>query len=283
MINSSGKCLLCSKIQSISFKEKINYCPDCDFAWVEESKENLKPAPEVESNENVWKHSKTKLFINGLNLLEKMLPLKGKLLDIGTGFGYFLDMARQRGWKVSGIEIEQKAFDFATNNYKLEIFNKPIPELNIPDNTYDAVTLWIVLEQLPDPKGEMRNIFRILKPGGVVYIRVYNFSFHRLLLNISRFLNIIFKMSPSVIHSYNFTSKSLRMIIKDTGFEDINITNSPASSGDSYSTGGIFGSGLVELAKRIIYITAQFIALITFNKLLLASTLIAIARKPGKQ
>lgn len=280
MSDLSSKCPLCSKTYSIPRDECLYYCGDCGFSWIEETKKNLKPAPPVESNENVWKHSKTKLFKRGLDLLEELLPKKGRLLDIGTGFGYFLDLARERGWQVSGIEIEKKAVEFARSNYRLEIFTKPISELGLPDNTFDAVTLWIVLEQLPDPKGELLNILRILKPGGVIYIRAYNYSFHRLILGAARLMNAVFRTDSVIIHSYNFTPKSLRKILGDTGFAGIKIMNSPASAGDPYSTGGVLGAGFVGSVKSLIYWLSQAVAFMTFGRVLLASTLVAYARKP---
>lgn len=277
---SSVKCPLCSKTYDKILLGFLYHCGGCDFSWDVETKDNLKPATEAESGEFVWKDSKTKLFNNGLDQLERLLPSRGKLLDIGAGFGYFLDLARNRGWQVSGIDIDRKAIDFSKKRYGLEIFDKPIVQLGIPDNMYDAVTLWIVIEQLPDPVAELAQVFRILKPGGIVYIRAYNHSFHRLTLPLSRILSGILKMSASMIHSYNFTAKSLMKIIQDRGFVDIHIINSPASQGDPYSTGGIFGARCVAAAKFGVYTFSRLLAGVSFGNLLLSSTMTAYGRKP---
>lgn len=248
---------------------------------MEELKGNLKPAPPVETNEAVWKHSKTKLFTSGLKALSAALPGKGKLLDIGCGFGYFPDLAYKDGWSAEGLEIEPTAAAYAIDHYKLKIYPRPISEENISDATYDAVTMWGVIEQLPDPTAELKEIYRILKPGGILYIRSYNFAFHRMLLSLYRVLPLyLIKMKPLILHAYNFTRKSMTKMLSDNGFSNISIRNSTATSGDPYSTGGAAGRHFVEVAKISIFLLSQLLAALTLGRLLLSSSLISVARKP---
>ena len=95
----------------------------------------------------------------------------GSLLDIGAGTGEFLKLAKEYKWKVRGIEPNEKARSFASQkDLRLE---ESIEELS--GNSYDVVTLWHVLEHLPDLENTISKIEAFVKPGGVIIVAVPNF------------------------------------------------------------------------------------------------------------
>ena len=98
----------------------------------------------------------------------------GKVLDIGCSLGIFLDLARKKGWDVDGIELNTKARKVAEEKFKLKLMGKPIDELNLADESYDLVTLWEVLEHLPDPNDMLNNCRKLLKKGGILVVLVPN-------------------------------------------------------------------------------------------------------------
>lgn len=97
----------------------------------------------------------------------------GKLLDIGCATGEFLaEMEQHAGWECFGVEPVAFAANLARQNTKAQIFEGTLQEARYPDQSFDVVTLWDVLEHIPDPVGVIRETHRILKPGGLLILRV---------------------------------------------------------------------------------------------------------------
>lgn len=98
---------------------------------------------------------------------------KGRLLDIGAGTGYFLHYASQKGWSVSGTEKDPDARKVAAEKWGIDI--KPDTELfRQSGEIYDAITLWHVMEHLPDLDTHWKGISSKLTPEGVLIIALPN-------------------------------------------------------------------------------------------------------------
>ncbi len=97
------------------------------------------------------------------------------LLDIGCGPGYFLRVAKEKGYtNLSGVEINKSACQYVNDVVKIECHNKILEEIEFPENHFDVVILDQVLEHVEDPKKLIKSIFKILKPKGFLYIGVPN-------------------------------------------------------------------------------------------------------------
>jgi 2-polyprenyl-3-methyl-5-hydroxy-6-metoxy-1,4-benzoquinol methylase len=92
------------------------------------------------------------------------------LLDIGCAQGFFLYNASKAGYTTKGIEISQDAAEYAIMEFGLDIEAKPFEELRFPENHFDVVTLWQVLEHVPYPLTVLKEVHRILKPGGLLVV-----------------------------------------------------------------------------------------------------------------
>jgi SAM-dependent methyltransferase len=108
--------------------------------------------------------------------IRRYVPQPGCMLDVGCGTGDFLVGMRERGWKVRGIELSAQAVRHAREGWGLDVQATSLEEAELAPNSLDLVTLWNVLEHLPDPKGALRRIERALRPGGVVVFAVPNFQ-----------------------------------------------------------------------------------------------------------
>ncbi len=107
------------------------------------------------------------------NIISSQKP-PGKLLDLGCGTGEFLQVMQQTGWHVSGIEPNQSARKKAE-----KLVNKSILEsLDQPTDSFDIITLWHVLEHLPDLNTTVEKLKAILKPDGRFLIAVPNYNSH---------------------------------------------------------------------------------------------------------
>ncbi|WP_284651030.1 class I SAM-dependent methyltransferase [Flavobacterium terrisoli] len=108
---------------------------------------------------------------NKLKLINAQSP-NGKLLDIGAGTGDFLVVAKKDGWNITGIEPNAKAKGIAIN--KGVTFAESLAELE--NNSFDVITMWHVLEHVPNLDEYISELKRLIKPSGTIVIAVPNFK-----------------------------------------------------------------------------------------------------------
>lgn len=98
-----------------------------------------------------------------------------KLLDVGCGIGYFLDVAKERGWEVYGTEYTDKAIEIC--EAKGITMHKGVlnPE-NYPAGSFDVITSFEVIEHINSPNPEIHNISSLLRKGGLFYVTTPNFN-----------------------------------------------------------------------------------------------------------
>jgi len=108
-------------------------------------------------------------FAKRLNTIERYAT-KGRLLDVGCATGFFLDLARSNGWEVIGSEVSEFSARYARQTLGLDVRLGTLKQLSFEDQAFDVVTMWDVIEHVPDPLGELREVWRILRDGGVLSI-----------------------------------------------------------------------------------------------------------------
>lgn len=96
----------------------------------------------------------------------------GRLLDVGCSTGIFLNEMRRSGrWEVYGVEPAAFPARIAQERFGLLVFQQTLIEAKLPENYFDVVTWWDVLEHTPNPKECLQETYRILKPGGWIFIQ----------------------------------------------------------------------------------------------------------------
>jgi 2-polyprenyl-3-methyl-5-hydroxy-6-metoxy-1,4-benzoquinol methylase len=99
----------------------------------------------------------------------------GNLLDIGCANGIFLNEMQKKGqFEVTGVEFSPIASQKARLDFGLNVITGDLLAANFQGGQFDVVTMWNVLEHVHDPMGTMKEVHRILKPGGFFIIRVPN-------------------------------------------------------------------------------------------------------------
>ncbi|MEE9118704.1 MAG: class I SAM-dependent methyltransferase [Calditrichia bacterium] len=227
----------------------------------------------------VWYDAKIKLFEKNLRKIEK-LSSKGRLLDVGCGYGTFLKMAADMGWRVSGVELSSSACKYASETLGLNIFKGTLKNARFQDNYFDVVTLWGVLELLNNPSDELLEINRILKSGGLLVFRTRNVTFH---LNVHLMFDNLarrLKIKPTVFQLYGFSAKTATRMLEKTGFNSIKVVNSELTTGDPYKSGEIFTELGMKLIKTITYSVCQSMFYLTGGSLILAPSILVFAKKP---
>jgi 2-polyprenyl-3-methyl-5-hydroxy-6-metoxy-1,4-benzoquinol methylase len=96
-------------------------------------------------------------------------PNGRRLLDVGAYIGVFVELAREMGWAAEGIEPSSWAVAQAQERGLL-VTQGTLESGGFPDESFDVITLWDVIEHFDDPMTELKHIFRLLKPGGVIVI-----------------------------------------------------------------------------------------------------------------
>jgi 2-polyprenyl-3-methyl-5-hydroxy-6-metoxy-1,4-benzoquinol methylase len=100
---------------------------------------------------------------------------KGSILDYGCGTGAFLGVMKDAGWTVAGIEPDADARRIAMAAHGVEPA-EPGALKDMPDASFDIVTLWHVLEHVYDLHDTLQHLHRVLKPGGHLFIAVPNYT-----------------------------------------------------------------------------------------------------------
>jgi 2-polyprenyl-3-methyl-5-hydroxy-6-metoxy-1,4-benzoquinol methylase len=137
----------------------------------------------------------------------------GNLLDVGAGYGFFLAIARQRGWNVYGTELTDEAVNHCTEK-GLTMFKGELQNLDFGDLEFDVIISIEVIEHIYNPVEYLTKMNEILRPGGTIYVTTPNFNSylrHRLKEN----YNVI--EYPN--HLGYFTRKTLNNLFTENGFK----------------------------------------------------------------
>jgi len=156
-------------------------------------------------------------FTRALAAVESLLGRAGEVLDVGAATGFFLQLARERGWQVHGIEISSFAADCARKK-GIDMFTGTLLEFPVQAESVTLVTLWDVIEHVQDPLEEMRRVHALLRPGGVVVLTTPNLTSAYARLMGTRWHALV---PPE--HLHYFTPTSMKKLLSDAGFEVVSL------------------------------------------------------------
>jgi SAM-dependent methyltransferase len=187
MEDSKQICIVCGLSDARTFCRKNNLeyvsCVKCGHVYVKDpvnaqailNHYSHRQSHHASETKEQWDYSPTKeklVYRPQLKRLNQLTSV-GKLLDIGCSNGSFLKAAQNQGWDAYGIELEKSSFEVA-QKHGLKVYNTELSQQHFPDNHFSAVTLWQVIEHLTDPATLIKEIIRILQPGGVLAISTPN-------------------------------------------------------------------------------------------------------------
>lgn len=160
--------------------------------------------------------------------LNKMLFFRqksaGDLLDIGSGLGMFLRLAREKGFHVAGIEPNAEAVEYLAREYEIDVSNSLL-ENYTGTQQFDVVTMWDLLEHLADPGSALIKVRELLKPDGILVLEipVRDCLLHWLAKFAYRFTFGLVKrplyLTYGVHHLQYFSGKSILNFLNERGFE----------------------------------------------------------------
>lgn len=182
--------LLTVKDHSVSGESFVIWvCEKCSLRFTQDAPDETAISQYYKSEAYISHTNTSKGFVNQMYLAIRKFTLRlkynivkkytglatGNLLDVGAGTGAFLKQMHENGWQVTGIEPDAGARNVAHQTFGLNL--QPYEVLkNLPSKTFDAVTLWHVLEHVHDLHGYMDILKSLLKPGGKLFIAVPNYQ-----------------------------------------------------------------------------------------------------------
>lgn len=223
-------CPLCltkeSKLAFVKFQYANFHCHFCHSLYVYPTPESTEleefyKSPEGEqlstvcwtesadSHNHVWE-----VWQEALKYIEKMSG-RGRLLDIGCGTGQFLEFARTQGWTdLTGIELVPEVANKARQISGAVIYTSDLIQASLPSESFSGIILWDVIEHLNNINLILAEVFRLLKPGGVVFIgTVHRHGFSMRLLG----GNALTVNPPE--HLTFFTRKGMNKVLQNAGFK----------------------------------------------------------------
>ena len=200
------------------------------------------------------------IYAHILAWMERLSPQRGTVLDVGCGGGRFLSLCQAKGWKAVGVEPSLEATALARRR-GLEVHGQAWPAPVIADESVEAVTFINVLDHLPDPVGALREAARVLKPAGLLYIRVLNAPFHAWL---KRSFAHVGLEQVAVLHLYGFNRRAFPLLLPRFGFEPLAVRASPPAQGYAYQKRVMppaWQYRALKLADRVFYIASRALGL----------------------
>lgn len=166
---------------------KVVECANCGFHFTNPVPEEDKIGEYYKSESYISHSSTNKGLINKLYQVVRKYTLKQKLklvkkeskgnelLDIGSATGHFLNVCKEGGFNVSGLEPDEDARSFAKNEFGIQ--TEPIERLHeLEDNSVDVITMWHVLEHVYHLRRDLDKITSVLKDDGVLIVAVPNMN-----------------------------------------------------------------------------------------------------------
>ena len=187
------------------------------------------------------------LYRHVLDVIERRRAHPGTLVDVGCGMGALLRQARDRGWRGIGFEVSPEAVAQARAQ-GLEIYESAWPPCVLPDESADAVVLLNVLDHLPRPFAALEEARRVLRPGGLLYVRVPNGPLH---VRLGRLLSAVGLPEVTVVHLYGFGKRAFAYHLPRLGFTTVVVRTAPPSQEDAYPSEGAVRGTIRRSLKRL--------------------------------
>jgi 2-polyprenyl-3-methyl-5-hydroxy-6-metoxy-1,4-benzoquinol methylase len=180
--------------------------PQPDPDWIVEVYESV-----VDTRYDEEREGRVHTFRRSLTELSRHVS-RGRLLDVGSHLGVFVEVAREAGWDAEGVEPSRWASDLARSR-GIPTTQGAVADLERPEGSYDAVTLWDVIEHLADPAAELRHLHRLMRPGGILAVSTMDVD--------AAAARLLGRRWPwyMQMHLFYFSRRTLARLVEQTGFE----------------------------------------------------------------
>lgn len=219
--------LLTVKDHSVSKEEFVIWqCGKCSLRFTQDVPDEESIGKYYQSSNYISHSNTSKGLVNKLyqrvrnytlnqkaNLIIRHTVKQGRILDLGAGIGAFLKVMKAKGWDTVGIEPDEGARKQAQTLFHLHL-NEASEFYELPDHSFDAITLWHVLEHVHQLHSYIEKLKSLLKPSGKIFIAVPNYESKD---------HSIYKLFWAAYdvprHLYHFTPKAMDVLVKQHGMK----------------------------------------------------------------
>ncbi|HLF45412.1 MAG TPA: class I SAM-dependent methyltransferase [Chitinophagaceae bacterium] len=153
---------------------------------------------------------------NRLDQFEKYRQ-NNRMLDVGCGEGWMLELAMQRGWQVCGTEFSPRAIEICKNK-GIKMYSGILHPENMGEKDFDVIISSETIEHINNPREEVLNIHQLLRKGGLFFVTTPNFN---------SYLRLIFRDKYDIIrypgHLAYYTKKTLKKLLSESGFKKVEL------------------------------------------------------------
>jgi 2-polyprenyl-3-methyl-5-hydroxy-6-metoxy-1,4-benzoquinol methylase len=156
-------------------------------------------------------------FSDSLSHVRRFAP-SGRLLDVGCHVGTFIELAEDAGFEVAGVEPSRWAARRAEARVNGPVHVGVVEDAPLPEGAYDVVTMWDVIEHLPDPASTLRAVHSALRPGGVFAVTTMDVE--------ALFPRVAGRFWPwyMQMHLVYFSRRTLGELLRSCGFEVVEVS-----------------------------------------------------------
>lgn len=280
------KCILCASKDLLYFSQKNNYdfliCKECGLVFVD-NQPSLKTLIFDFYSEKSGYHSKldknltaikshNKKFIKIIDRLVG-LNLQGNLLDVGCSNGEFLFLAKKRGFKTFGVEVNKNTANIAINN-GFKVFNGTLEEAKFKNNYFSVIFLGDIIEHVARPDMLVKECKRILKRGGIMVISTPNMDcfFAKATYVMCKLFRFPWSILRPPYHLFLFSESNLKKFISTLNFEILGITYNSCSLRHELGGTGLLKEFLKSKSMRALFY--MVLVFLNYTVIYLASLLL---------
>jgi SAM-dependent methyltransferase len=211
-------CVLCQSSKFISiYRQKDWTVIKCGQCGLVRTERKIKPQYEQYHRDEDYQKFESlfrNIFLKRFNIVNKYFRKPGVVLEIGTSTGTMLEIFKNKGWDVWGIEPSRSG-DVARRK-GIRVIKSIFESAKLSSDYFDLVVINHTLEHLENPVLVLSKIKRVLKKGGLVLVDVPNFDSLK-----SQILGVNWPYLLPLEHNYQFTRESLEKIFKKVGLKTV--------------------------------------------------------------
>jgi 2-polyprenyl-3-methyl-5-hydroxy-6-metoxy-1,4-benzoquinol methylase len=159
----------------------------------------------------------TRLSLESLLDSFEKYRVNNRILDVGCGEGWILELALKRGWEAYGTEFSSRAIEICERK-GIKMYAGVLKPESIKEKDFDIIVSSETIEHINNPKEEVKNIHQLLRKGGLFYITTPNFN---------SYLRKMMKDKYAIIkypeHLSYYTTTTLNKLLKETGFRKVKL------------------------------------------------------------